>query len=178
MAGKDVFYDYSSFDDERVEGIFKGWDGLGGYHGLLIKLCARLFMGETVLDVGCGLCHLYEALMTRRHIPTYYCGVDNNPKVLEMARERYPTLDLYEASVYDLSEMETYDTVFAVGLYREEPRSIDGIHQMVQHADKCVVLTYFAEKRGRTPEVLLSTHPEYIEHNIDERLEIVRIWTP
>lgn len=176
MDGSDVLYDYSTFSPDRVKGIFEGWDGLGGYHGLLIKRCASLFVGKTVLDVGCGLAHLYEELMTRRGKPTHYCGVDVHPKVLQMARGRYPDLDIYEKSVYDLSGMEAYDTVFAIGLYREIPVRFDGIKEMLGHTEKCLVLTYFTEERGKTPEILEFTYPEYIEHDIDERLEIVRIW--
>jgi len=178
MGGRDSLYDYSTFSSSRVKEIFEGWNGLGGYHGLLIKRCASLFVGETVLDVGCGLAHLYEELMTRRQKPIHYCGVDIHPQILQMARERYPDLDIHEKSVYDLSGMETYDTVFAIGLYREIPVRFNGIQQMLDHAENCLVLTYFTEEKGKTPELLKDTHPEYISHNIDDRLEIARIWKP
>ena len=176
MDGNDSLYDYSTFSPDRVKGIFEGWDGLGGYHGLLVKCCAELLVGTTVLDVGCGLCHLYEAVMNQWNKATYYCGVDIHPQVLQMARERYPDLDIYEKSVYDLSGLGAYHTVFAIGLYRNIPSRFDGIQQMLDHAEKCLVFTYFTEERGKTPEILEFTYPEYIDHDIDERLEIIRIW--
>ncbi len=176
MDGHDNLYDYSSFSPSRVKGIFEGWDGLGGYHGLLIKRCANLLVGTTVLDVGCGLCHLFEALMSQWNKPAYYCGVDIHPQILQMAKRRYPDLDIYEKSVYDLSGLKIYDTVFAIGLYREIPAHFDGIQEMLDHTGKCLILTYFTGEQGKTPEILELTYPEYIEHDIDERLEIVRIW--
>jgi len=178
MDGHDSLYDYSTFAPDRITNIFEGWDGLGGYHGLLINRCAELLIGKTVLDVGCGLCHLYEALMSHWNAPTHYCGVDIHPQILDMARRRYPNLDIYEKSVYDLSELATYDTVFAIGLYRNIPARFDGIQEMLDHAEKCVVLTYFTDERGKTPEIFGDVHPEYVAHNIDDRLEIARIWKP
>lgn len=176
---KDVLYDYSTFNPERVKEIFTSWDNMGGYHGLLIKRCAGLAMKKTFLDVGCGLCHLYEALKAHpRKSVERYVGVDTHPQILSMARKRYPDLEILEMSVFDLSALPSFDTVFAVGLYREMPKHKTGIREMFQHADRCVVLTYFAEKRFQVPDALRvdGGSIEFIEHDIDERLEIVRLW--
>ena len=152
---KDVFYDYDAFDPERVKTIFTSWDNMEGYHGLLIKKCANLAMGKTFLDVGCGLCHLYEALKTHpRKKVDRYVGVDIHPQILSMAQKRYPDLEIPKMNVLDLSGLSMFDSVFAVGLYRETPKQKDGIEEMLQHADRCVILTYFAEKRFRVPDAL------------------------
>ncbi len=138
---KDTFYDYRKFEDERLRGIMTGWDGLGGNHGSVVKFCAELLEGETVLDVGFGLCHLYEALKSR---VSRYVGVDIDERALRWAKERHPTLELYYASVYDLSLLRNriFNTVFAIGLYRI-PHQLDGIEEMLKHTQHSLVVTYF-----------------------------------
>jgi len=177
---KDDFYDYSSFSNEKIKGIFEGWNGLGGYHGLLIKKCALLVVGHSVLDVGCGLCHLYEGFDRIKHLKSIndYVGIEKHPLVLEMARNRYPKLNLVKGNVYDLSEFGLFDTVYVIGLYREEPILKRGIIELFNHAKQCVVLTYFAKEMGKVPETLKipNSSVEFIDHDIDDRLEIVRLW--
>ena len=176
----DVFYDYSSFDDERLRGIIKGWDGLGGYHGLLIRKCALLAMGHSVLDVGCGLCHLFEGLQKINHLKKIdeYVGVEKNFFILGLAHERYPDFKIVHGDIYNLSVLPMFDTVYAVGLYREEPRLEKGIVELLSHANRCVILTYFADVMGRVPKSLKikDTSVEFVDHDIDGRLEIVRLW--
>ena len=175
----DRFYNYSAFDDKRVEDIFKGWDGLGGYHGLLIRKVSRLLVGTTALDVGCGLCHLYECLKVEN--PLFggtYVGTDIDDRILGMARERYPQLNLLKQDVYDLNIGEKFDTVYGIGLYSGEPEILRGINNMLNHANHAVVLTYFAKERNKVPSILKidGWEIEFIIHNIDEKLEIVRMW--
>jgi len=118
-----------------------GWDGLIDNHGRVVKFCAELLEGESVLDVGCGLCHLYEALKGR---VSKYVGVDIDERALGWARERYPGLELHYTSVYDLSLLgdRVFDTVYAIGLYRI-PRQLNGIEEMLNHTRHSLVLTYF-----------------------------------
>lgn len=139
-AMSDKYYDYSRFDDERLRGIMASWDGLGGNHGLVIKLCADKLVGDTVLDVGCGLCHLYDVLKDR---VTEYVGVDNDERVVDWARHRYPSLQIEWADVRDLFRLgdRRFDTVYAIGLYRK-PEELIGIEEMLKHARKALIITY------------------------------------
>ena len=134
-----TFYDYLKFDDERLKGIFYGWDGFGGNHGAVLKKCASLLKGRSVLDVGCGLCHLYELL---KDDLDEYVGLDIDERVVGWARERYPELDIRVGDSNNLSEYGMYDTVYAIGLWRKI-ESIEGVKELLRHADKSMVLTYF-----------------------------------
>lgn len=183
---EDVFYDWNNLPYEQLKRMFDGWDRGNDYHEALMEKSASLLVGKTALDVGCGLVHLYEALKNRVE---RYVGVDNNPLILRMARERYPELEIVEADVYDLSELPVFDTVYAAGLYRFQPKKRKGILEMLKHTKNCVVMTYYAEEEGRVPPALeiRGTTCEFISHNLDEKLraefrrplphqEVVRIW--
>jgi len=97
-----------------------------------------------------------------------------------MALERYPDLEILEYDMYDLHGLPMYDTTFAIGVYREEPKDNYGIAEMIRHTSECLMMTYFATKKGRVPDTLKfpGVSCEFITHTIDERLEIVRLWLP
>jgi len=177
----DRFYDYSSFTKKKFEGILKGWNGLGGYHGLMIKLIvSRISLDSTVLDIGCGLCHLWEGLQERifSHLGSaipYYVGIDIDPRAVKMAKERYPFLTIEKGTVYDLSKYGMFDVVVACGLYSGEPEKPDGVLEMLRHTKKKLILTYFHKEKGTYPPFFGKKINE-IEHDIDERLTIVEIY--
>jgi ubiquinone/menaquinone biosynthesis C-methylase UbiE len=52
--------------------------------------------GSRVLEVGCGTGDLLAALA-----PAYGLGVDCSPKMVQLARQRHPTLEFVEADVFD-----------------------------------------------------------------------------
>jgi SAM-dependent methyltransferase len=175
---KDDLYDYSQFTSERVKEIFTDWDGLGGYHGLLMKKVASLVPKGSVLDVGCGLCHLYEALIEVKW-QGRYVGIEINDLIYQMARERYPSLYIVKKDFYNIKAVRTFDTVCAIGLYRKEPIAKDGILKLIQASSDLVILTYFAKKIGKIPHVMKdipTIHMDFVDHDIDPRLEIARIW--
>jgi ubiquinone/menaquinone biosynthesis C-methylase UbiE len=149
-----------------------GWNGFGGYHGLLLKKCASLIdrsFKPTVLDVGCGAIHLFELL--KDDIESYV-GVDNNEQILNMARERYPYLRLLNRSVYSLGLDQVFDYVFAIGLYSDKPKKPDGITEMLRYTNKKLIMTYWKDENGvELPPFKVVE----IKHNIDPKLAIVEI---
>ena len=173
----DKFYDYSRFSSERLENIMTGWDGLGGYHGLLIKKIASLIPSDSsVLDVGCGLCHLYEEVREKTRC---YMGVDIDERVHGWAKQRYPNLGIFLKSVYDLSGLPVFDVVTAVGLYSDEPNEERGVTEMLNHARTKVVLTFFHKEDEGTPpflDGLTWSRLTRIPHDIDKRLTIMEIY--
>ena len=138
----DTFYDYRRFADDRTEGIFTSWDVKRGNHHFVIKTCSGLQEGETVLDVGCGLCHLYELLDVKE-----YVGIDIDPRIIKWARKRHPDLILGVGSVYDLSIWGIYDTVYAIGLYRRL-ENLMGIEEMLKHTRKALIFTIWQSKEN------------------------------
>jgi len=177
----DTFYDYARFDDQKVIEIMSGWDGLGGYHGLLVAKMGMLTMGDSLLDVGCGLAHLYEAINRIRNTPIpKYVGVDIDERVLKEVTARYPQLTFMNKNVYDLSGLEIFDTVASVGLYRYAPAKVDSLMQMLAHTKYCFLTCYYVEppERGKILDVFRvpGWAHEFVTHDIDDKLEILRMW--
>jgi len=62
--------------------------------------------GLSVLDLGCGTGHLLNALKPKRGV-----GIDIAPKILKIARRKYPDLDFQFA---DIEELESWGEKFDV----------------------------------------------------------------
>ena len=184
---KDTFYDCAGLSEERLRNTFGKWDnelidesGLRHYHATQLRQCASLLMGETVLDVGCGECHLYDLL--KEEIKRYV-GVDIDPRIVEMALEKHPGLEIHEGSVYDLSGVGVFDSVYAVGLYFGRPNLERGVREMLDHARLCLVMTYFSSRKRAPFPFLSGVEYDYSEFQLDpnssnpyiKNLEIVRI---
>lgn len=69
----------------------------------------------SVLDVGCGLGHLYTFLQDKG-LPIDYRGIDIVPDMVAKAKERHPDVRFDVGTVSDLLE-ESYDIVVASGIF-------------------------------------------------------------
>jgi len=177
---QDDFYDYLDFDTERLFDVLTSWDGLGGFHGLLMKeVVKHIPPDKTILDVGCGLCHLYEALKEENIPLREFVGVDVDKRVYEWARSRFPKMRLYVKALHDLHELqlEKFDIVTAIGVYATDPQDDTGIHNLLDQAKESVILTYTEHKEYEfSPEIQARvTDIIYHEHGLDPRLKIVEL---
>jgi hypothetical protein len=120
---------------------------------------------------------LIDALQFTNHKHIEYHGIDKDDRILAMAKERHPEADISKQDLYSL-EFKANDIVVACGLYSGEPKKREGIEKLLSRATKYVIITYFAEERGRVPDALKwdGWTNEFIQHKIDARLEIMRIW--
>lgn len=71
---------------------------------------------KSVLDVGCGLGDFYEYL-TNNHIKCEYKGIDITPKMVEMAKKRFPSIDFEVKNILEESSDQEYDYIFASGIF-------------------------------------------------------------
>jgi RimJ/RimL family protein N-acetyltransferase/SAM-dependent methyltransferase len=76
---------------------------------------ADLTETDTLLDVGCGLGDFYDWLRTRNAFRSYR-GIDLTPKMIEMARARFPGVPFEIANILEM-EVEPADFVFASGIF-------------------------------------------------------------
>ena len=73
--------------------------------------------GSSVLDVGCGLAHLYDFLAARGH-EGRYTGVDVSAALIEQAGRRLPGVDLRVGDVLEGGwPAQSHDWVVASGVF-------------------------------------------------------------
>ena len=112
------------------------------------KRTAQLLKGETVLDVGCGVGHLFGALQTGP-IAAEYLGIDCE-NMINLARECFP-LDkenFQVGDVFDISGSKgwspphkgTYHTVFSLQVVQHLPELETPLQEMWNHAEKRLVV--------------------------------------
>lgn len=78
----------------------------------LIKMFS--FQSFSVLDVGCGFGDLYGFLAKNGH-HLAYTGVDLSPKILDVAKKRYPKASFEVKDVLEEKKYSLFDFVFCSG---------------------------------------------------------------
>lgn len=129
---------------------------------------------HSVLDVACGLGHLYPVLPPQVWI---YKGVDSSVEMIKRAREYFPGVEFEIADVYDLACEEIYDTVIAMSLLihidRVDTEKI--LNELWAHARKQLLFTMpidvdFTKVMTLGRKVPESNGTTLITHTSNERL--------
>lgn len=111
------------------------------YHETLGKLCRFVVpKGSRVLEIGSGTGDLLKAVD-----PSYGLGMDISPKMVEVAREKYPELNWRVSDAEDLKLNERFDYIILsdlVGYLADIGRSFHELH-LVSHEHSRVVITYY-----------------------------------
>lgn len=143
----------SFWDEKRVQFYIETWGPPTSpkkWHGLdRMEIPVKLLKGETVLDVGCGLGHLYCALKGKVR---EYLGVDASSYMLEKARAYFPEADFRQGDVYDLSEFPMVDTVYSISLLIHLPTVEEPIRQLWSKTKKRLVFLIPLGKREKIEE--------------------------
>lgn len=110
-----------------------------------MKLAAHLARYISVLDVACGVGHLYPLLQPKTW---KYKGVDSSEPMIERAREYFPYGNFEVADAYDLSDQDVYNTVIATSLLihidRTDTEKI--LTELWAHARKQLIFTMPIDK--------------------------------
>lgn len=89
-------------------------------HTKLIRVVADQIGRETVLDVCCGMGHLYHFIADK---VKHYLGIDNSLPMIEVAWDAFdPDRELFQVyDVFDLSSLDMFDTVVNISLIQHLP---------------------------------------------------------
>lgn len=150
------FWEVWKYKPGHAEECLKGWGdpnldfktrtiGQRGKRHRTIRT-AKWLRGKTVLDVGCGVGHLFGVFKDK---VDGYLGIDSEP-MIELARKCFPEhQDKFQVGdIFDLSgefgwgktKCGIYDTVFNLQVVQHLPILRDPLQEMWNHARMCVVL--------------------------------------
>ncbi len=111
------------------------------YHREIERLCRFLIPPEaSVLEIGCGTGDLLHALRPRRGL-----GIDLSPRMVEIARGKYPGLEFTVGDVEALDIEERFDYVLLsdlVGHLDDVWLAFRNLHR-VCHPSTRIVVTYY-----------------------------------
>jgi len=117
-----------------------GW--LDGSKNVLIRnqkiYEAGIGDNDSVLDIGCGVAHLYEFLKMGGWNGKYL-GIDPNKKAIDMIDEN---INAMHGTIEDLPDFMKYDWVIASGVFNlglTENLTFSIIHNMISHANKGII---------------------------------------
>jgi ubiquinone/menaquinone biosynthesis C-methylase UbiE len=80
-----------------------------------------------LLDLGCGNGRLFDSLKEKLH----YIGIDNNEKLLEIAKNRHPHAVFKKGDLLDIPvENETVDTVLCLRAFHHLPSAGMRLHSL------------------------------------------------
>ena len=98
----------------------------------IVKIAGEVKEGQRVLDIGCGNGRLLGAF-EKKNIE--YLGIDNNEKLLEHARNIYPSNKFEKGDILELGRVSelNFDYVFSVAVLHHVPGKrlqIDALKQL------------------------------------------------
>lgn len=107
---------------------------------LRMQSAAKLIIGNSVLDVGCGIGHLYPHIKNKVKV---YRGIDGSLEMLRLAKKHNPNIDMHVGDAYDLSKEGLYDTVIALSLLIHVPfKDVSKvIKELWSHCKKALVFS-------------------------------------
>lgn len=114
-------------------------------HDLLMSKAASLIVGDSVLDVGCGLGHLYGHI-TKLNPDIEYLGLDQSVDILKRARARYPNAKFERGNIYDMN-LPKFDTVVCLDMLHHQPALEPALSILLRHAGKVLVVTIWIHER-------------------------------
>ena len=153
-----------------------GW--LDGSENVLIRnqkiYEAGIGDNDSVLDIGCGVAHLYQFLKMGGWNGKYL-GVDPNKKAIDMIDEN---INAMHGTIEDLPDFMKYDWVIASGVFNlglTENLTFSIIHNMISHANKGII---FNMLQAPYPDSKYEAYyPDYVKNKLlkyeNDRIEII-----
>jgi SAM-dependent methyltransferase len=111
------------------------------YHEQLAKTFSFFIPPDrSVLEVGCGIGQLLNALVPSRGV-----GIDISPDMVRLARQKYPGLEFCVDDVVDLQCEEQFDYIVVsdlIGFLYDVQRSFENLHRVCSPRTRVVVSYY------------------------------------
>lgn len=100
-----------------------------------------------LLDLGCGLAHLYEHIERTGWRGIEYAGLDVSQQFIEAARSKHPGLELYQADLLDSSTLiPEFDYVVMNGVFTEKVTL--SFEEMWEYTQRMLQRAFAQARRG------------------------------
>lgn len=84
-------------------------------------LCSQWNLNNTsILDFGCGFGDFYGFLNQKNITGCNYLGIDVNSRLIEIAKNLYPTATFKACNIFKESLKSKYDYIFASGVFNDK----------------------------------------------------------
>lgn len=103
-----------------------------------MRKAAELIKGDTLLDVGCGIGHLYPYVRAK---VKEYVGIDNSEDMLDAAKAFYPEIEFTYGDIYNLDGFKTFDSIVCQSVLIHLPEIQTPIEEMWEHTDKTLIFS-------------------------------------
>jgi ubiquinone/menaquinone biosynthesis C-methylase UbiE len=89
--------------------------------------------GDSILDLGCGFGDFYEFLNETLGSGNFnYTGIDINSKIIDIARERFPTVDFRTSDILEEGLNEKFDFIVSTSSFNLKLNDIDN-YEFIQN---------------------------------------------
>lgn len=137
-----------AWDEKRVENhvaTYGAPDNPNPRYKRRMLFSSEQVVGDSVLEVACGVGHLYNIL---KHRISQYKGVDSSKEMIRVAKEYDSEGAFVVGDAYDLSNEGVYDTVIAMSLliHIEHEDLSHIIEEMWKHTRRALIFTIPVDK--------------------------------
>ena len=160
-AAAESWYKEQLINNDATSQESVGWfDGEGSQLKRFAKLLdIGVCEGDSVLDLGCGVGHLYEHIGDRVN----YYGIDPNSLAIQKAKQLYPQGTFIEGHIQDVSEQ--FDWALISGIFNVDfPRTemIETVNNALEKVNKGVAFNLLTGELNPDP-VLETYQPSEIQ---------------
>lgn len=135
--------------------------------------------GKRILDVGCGYCDFYYFLKKKGIILKKYVGIDLHPQIVEVAKKRFPKLDIRCNDILDCEfEKDSFDFSIGCGIltfkiddWKKRTEKI--LRKMFEVSKQGVIVNFLKDREEGPPK-----HPLSYYCKIIDAIKIVEKITP
>lgn len=118
------------------------WRGKGAYYHKQLEKYLRYLIppNSSVIEIGCGTGDLLAALNPKRGL-----GIDISPKMIEVAREKFPHLEFETGDFEDLQIEEKFDYVVSVetiGHVDDIQLAFKELHKVCKPETRVIIVYY------------------------------------
>lgn len=101
----------------------------------------------TLLDFGCGLCHLFEYMNKNDYYDfVKYSGLDISTKFIEVSNKKFPHVDFYQQDILINNDIPIFDYIIMNGVFTEK-RDLS-FHEMFEYFKTLLTKVFKKSKTG------------------------------